>query len=81
MRRLHQHQADSNARRKVDPIAHRPEIEPVAHDPLDRDPAIVLRDIGLGYYTVEQAADLFGVVIADGLDLAATLALRQSRKG
>ena len=50
-------------------------------DPLDRDPALVARDVGLGYYTAEQAAALFGVVIADGVDLAATQTLRQSRRG
>ncbi|MER9093605.1 hydantoinase B/oxoprolinase family protein [Mesorhizobium sp. M0700] len=31
-------------------------------DPLQRDPQLVARDVKLGYYTAEQARDLFGVV-------------------
>ncbi|WAX95700.1 hydantoinase B/oxoprolinase family protein [Aminobacter sp. NyZ550] len=47
-------------------------------DPLERDPELVLRDIGLGYYTREQAADMFGVVIGnDGVDAEATAHLRR----
>ncbi|WP_439502392.1 hydantoinase B/oxoprolinase family protein [Aminobacter ciceronei] len=47
-------------------------------DPLERDPDLVLRDIGLGYYTREQAADMFGVVIGnDGVDAEATAHLRR----
>ncbi len=47
-------------------------------DPLDRDPGLVMQDVTLGYYTTDQAASLFGVVVGDA---DATLALRQSRKG
>ena len=32
-------------------------------DPLERDPALVARDVGRGYYTVEAAAKLFDVVL------------------
>nr|WMC97292.1 hydantoinase B/oxoprolinase family protein [Aminobacter aminovorans] len=47
-------------------------------DPMERDPELVLRDIGLGYYTREQAADMFGVVIGnDGVDAEATAHLRR----
>jgi N-methylhydantoinase B len=49
-------------------------------DPFKRDPALVLRDVMLGYYTVEQAKEMFGVAVsADGqLDLAATQTLRSA---
>ena len=50
-------------------------------DPLDRDPALVARDVALGYYTPDQARAMFGVVLADGVDAAATAALRQDRRG
>jgi N-methylhydantoinase B len=30
-------------------------------DPRQRDPELVRRDVRLGYYTAEQARDLFGV--------------------
>ena len=33
-------------------------------DPRQRDPAAVRRDVELGYYTSQQAAELFGVDIA-----------------
>lgn len=47
-------------------------------DPLARDPALVLRDVALGYYTAEQARQLFGVAIADGrIDEVATANLRR----
>lgn len=47
-------------------------------DPFKRDPAKVLADLRLGYYTDEQAERLFGVVISDGvIDMAATEALRR----
>ncbi len=46
-------------------------------DPLERDPPLVLADVRLGYYTVEEAEVRFGVVIRDGaVDDAAT---RQQR--
>ena len=51
-------------------------------DPVERDPALVARDVGLGYYTAEQAAMLFGVVVAGDppvVDEDATEALRQRR--
>ena len=32
-------------------------------DPLARDPALVLHDVAMGYYTVDQAEQLFGVTI------------------
>ena len=45
-------------------------------DPLDRDPALVLKEIGQGLVTVEGAKD-YGVVITGGaVDEAATTALR-----
>jgi N-methylhydantoinase B len=47
-------------------------------DPLERDLALVLRDVGLGYYSREQAAEMFAVVIGDGgVDAAATERLRR----
>ena len=46
-------------------------------DPLQREPASVLRDVELGYYTADEAEALFGVVIAGGaVDKAATRRLR-----
>ncbi|MEC9152057.1 MAG: hydantoinase B/oxoprolinase family protein [Pseudomonadota bacterium] len=50
-------------------------------DAYARDPMFVLDDVTRGYYTVEQAHDLFGVVLlADlsGIDVVATAALRKS---
>ncbi len=32
-------------------------------DPRERDPELVRRDVELGYYTPEQARDLFGVAL------------------
>ena len=45
-----------------------------------RDPALVARDVGRGYYTAEQARELFGVALtADGaVDAAATASLRKA---
>jgi N-methylhydantoinase B len=46
-------------------------------DPLDRDPALVLKEIGQGLVTAEGAKD-YGVVITGGaVDEAATTALRE----
>jgi N-methylhydantoinase B len=47
---------------------------------LERDPAAVVRDVAFGYYTVEDAAKRFGVVVDSksvALDQAATAALRK----
>lgn len=42
-------------------------------DPLDRDPALVLRDLQRGVVTPEAARDLYGCVVTDGaVDEAAT---------
>ncbi|MGD9913089.1 MAG: hydantoinase B/oxoprolinase family protein [Rhizobiaceae bacterium] len=47
-------------------------------DPFEREPALVGRDVALGYYTPAQAAELFGVAIVDGaVDAAGTSRLRQ----
>lgn len=46
-------------------------------DPFARRPESVLEDVRLGYYTAEQAAEKFGVAIADGkIDTAETGRLR-----
>ena len=34
-------------------------------DPLMRDPALVLHDVAMGYYTRQQAKELFGVAIGE----------------
>ncbi|MGD9536611.1 MAG: hydantoinase B/oxoprolinase family protein [Alphaproteobacteria bacterium] len=50
-------------------------------DPFEREPALVARDVARGYYTVRQAAELFGVVLRGeppALDAAATAALRRN---
>jgi N-methylhydantoinase B len=49
-------------------------------DPLERDPELVRRDIQRGYYTAEQALELFGVSIDENgeIDGAET---RQARAG
>jgi N-methylhydantoinase B len=49
-------------------------------NPLARDPELVRRDVGRGYYTRAEARALFGVVLSpDGaFDPAATEALRAS---
>lgn len=52
-------------------------------DPLARDPELVARDVRRGYYTVADAADLFGVVLdAKTLEVnvADTQALRDTRR-
>jgi N-methylhydantoinase B len=50
-------------------------------DPLQRDPEDVLRDVGAGYYSCDQAADLFGVVMSvSGIDASATDELRANRQ-
>jgi N-methylhydantoinase B len=52
-------------------------------DPLERDPELVARDVRRGYYTVADAADLFGVVLdAQTLEVNAadTQALRGNRR-
>ena len=49
-------------------------------DPLKRDPQAVLRDLYQGYYTIVEAEDLFGVVVANGqVDEEATARLRAGR--
>jgi N-methylhydantoinase B len=46
-------------------------------DPFDRDPARVLHDVRCGYVSLDNARQLYGVVIADGeVDEEATAALR-----
>jgi N-methylhydantoinase B len=50
--------------------------------PLERDPGRVLHDVRMGYYTVEQALALFGVVLLDDLsevDVEATAHRRALR--
>jgi N-methylhydantoinase B len=50
-------------------------------DPLEREPARVLRDVIHGVVTVEAARDTYGVVVRDGsyvVDDEATAALRRS---
>ena len=50
-------------------------------DPLDRDPAHVLRDIARGLVSAEQAASLYGVIIGnDGVDEQATATKRAASK-
>ncbi|MEX5729092.1 N-methylhydantoinase B [Rhodovulum iodosum] len=53
-------------------------------DPLTRAPGAVAEDVRLGRYTADQAAALFGVVLAGAPpapDMAATEALRRARRG
>jgi N-methylhydantoinase B len=48
-------------------------------DPLERDPAMVLRDVREGYVSVEKAEREYGVVLSPGgeqVDAAATASLR-----
>ena len=50
-------------------------------DAYARDPALVLKDVARGYYTVAQARELFGVVLCSDLsdvDAVATKALRET---
>lgn len=48
-------------------------------DAFARDPVLVARDVGRGYYTAEEAYRLYGVTLAadGGVDEAATAALRR----
>jgi N-methylhydantoinase B len=48
-------------------------------DPFARDVAAVLHDVAMGYYTVDQAKEKFGVMISDGnaVDVNATKRMRQ----
>jgi N-methylhydantoinase B len=49
-------------------------------DPLTRDPALVLHDVAMGYYTAAEVLEKFGVVIsADGasIDERATMSKRK----
>ena len=51
-------------------------------DPLDRDPALVCRDVARGYFTVEDAERDYGVVLRGAppaVDVGATARLRESR--
>lgn len=49
-------------------------------DPFERDPELVRRDVALGYYTAEEAAERFGVTIDDGrVNLAATAKARATK--
>jgi N-methylhydantoinase B len=53
-------------------------------DPLERDPALVEADVERGYYTIDQVADLFAVVIDAAtltLDATATKVRRAARRG
>jgi N-methylhydantoinase B len=49
--------------------------------PLARDPALVARDVSRGYYTRDEAAERFGVVLdpAGAVDLALTASRRKDR--
>ena len=50
-------------------------------DPLDRDPALVLRDVRLDKVSTAHAATAYGVVVSDGeVDLEATRRLRDERR-
>lgn len=51
--------------------------------PLERNPDLVFNDVQMGYYTIDQAADLFGVIMhhdLSGVDWAATEQRRCARK-
>jgi N-methylhydantoinase B len=49
-------------------------------DPLHRDPRAVWQDLMRGYYTMAEAEELFGVVVADGkVDEEATAKLRAEK--
>ena len=53
-------------------------------DPLDREPARVLRDVRDGYISAEAALAHYGVVLSESgqdFDAAATQALRRQRRG
>lgn len=51
-------------------------------DPFARDPALVARDVGRGYYTADDAARLWGVAldVSGAVDAAATGTLRGVRR-
>ena len=51
-------------------------------DPYERDPALVVQDLVRGYYSRDQARELFGVVVDEDLapDQAATAKLRARKK-
>ena len=50
-------------------------------DPLDRDPALVLRDVRLDKVSTAHAETAYGVVVSDGkVDLEATRRLREERR-
>jgi len=50
-------------------------------DPLERDPALVVRDVGAGKVSPEAAEAVYGVVLRDGeADLAATARVRAERR-
>jgi len=51
-------------------------------DPLDRDPALVLRDVRLGKVSPAHAETAYGVMVRDGaVDVEATRRLRAARRG
>jgi len=50
-------------------------------DPFQREPQAVMRDVSLGYYTLQEVAGKFGVAISDDgskIDLEATARLRRA---
>jgi N-methylhydantoinase B len=49
-------------------------------DPRERDPELVRHDVAMGYYTAEQAKELFGVVIAADDSPTPPVAKRSSRR-
>ena len=53
-------------------------------DPLERDPALVLNDVALQRYSVDEARELFGVVVTAWpevtVDREETEALRRQRR-
>jgi N-methylhydantoinase B len=52
-------------------------------DPLERDPALVARDVRRSYYTAEQARAMFGVAldpVTGSIDQTATARLRSARR-
>jgi N-methylhydantoinase B/oxoprolinase/acetone carboxylase alpha subunit len=78
-------------------VLHSKAIHPLAHgdlvsmrvsgsggygDPFARDPALVARDVALGYLSAERAREWYGVVVDPAtsvVDRAATEALNSSR--
>ena len=51
-------------------------------DPLERQPELVREDVRLGYYTAGEAAEKFGVAVADGqIDQTGTARLRNAVAG